>query len=128
MIPSDSEELHVLAGEYVLGVLEPETMSEVAGAVESNPALSLAIAYWEERLHGLCRLAPPVDPPLQTWERIAERIARPAVPARRVALWNCLGFWRWSAALATTAAAGLALYIALTPRPEVARFVAVLHA
>ena len=58
MIPSDSEELHVLAGEYVLGVLEPEVMNELAFAAGSNPALSLAIAYWEERLHGLSRLAP----------------------------------------------------------------------
>jgi len=127
MIPGDSEELHVLAGEYVLGVLEPEVMSELALAAASNPALGLAIAYWEERLHGLSRLAPPADPPPQTWARIAERIADPAVHARRFALWNCLGFWRGSAAFAAAVAAGLALYIALAPRPEAPRFVAVLH-
>ena len=128
MIPSDSEELHVLAGEYVLGVLEPAAMTELAEAAGNNPALARAIAYWEERLHGLSRLAPPADPPPQTWDRIVERIAGPARSARRVALWNCLGFWRWSAALTTAAAAGLALYIALAPRPEALRFVAVLHA
>src|SRR5579862_4121586 len=127
MIPSDSEELHVLAGEYVLGVLEPEVMNELALAAGSNPALGLAIAYWEERLHGLSRLAPPAEPPPQTWARIAERIAVPAVPARRFGLWNCLGFWRGSAALAMAVAAGLALYIALTPRPAALRLVAVLH-
>ncbi|HXQ41825.1 MAG TPA: anti-sigma factor [Candidatus Udaeobacter sp.] len=127
MIPSDSEELHVLAGEYVLGVLEPEVMNELALAAGSNPALSLAIAYWEERLHGLSRLALPADPPPQTWARIAERIAVPAMPARRIGLWNCLGFWRGSAALATAVAASLALYIALAPRPAALRFVAVLH-
>ena len=128
MIPSDSEELHVLAGEYVLGVLEPEVMDELAEAAGSHPALGLAIAYWEERLHGLSRLAPPADPPPQIWDRIAERIAGPAMPARRIALWNCLGFWRWSAALTTAVAAGVALYIALAPRPAALRFVAVLHA
>ena len=127
MIPSDSEELHVLAGEYVLGVLEPEVVDELALAAESNQALSRAIAYWEERLHGLSRLARPADPPPETWARIAERIARPGVPARRFGLWNCLGFWRGWAALATAVAACLALYLTLTPRSEALRFVAVLH-
>jgi anti-sigma-K factor RskA len=128
MIPSDSEELHVLAGEYVLGVLEPAVMGELALASESNPALRLAIAYWEGQLHGLSRLAPPADPPPQTWARIAGRIAAPVVPQRKIALWNCLGFWRGSAVFAAAVAAALALYIALAPAPAGPRFVAILHA
>lgn len=128
MIPSDSEELHLLAGEYVLGVLEADVMSEMALAAESSPDLRLAIAYWEERLHGLSRLAGAADPPPQTWERIAERIAAPAVPARRIGLWNCLGFWRGSAVFATALAACLALYIALGPARVGPHFVAILHA
>ncbi len=42
----------------------------------------------------------------------------PAALARRIGLWNCLGFWRWSAASVTAVAAGPAFYIALVPRPE----------
>lgn len=128
MNPRDSEELDLLAGEYVLGVLESGPMREVELAARANAELARALAYWEERLAGLSRLAPPAEPPADLWGRIVREIERPESAVRRVRLWNCLGFWRGSAAVAAALAACLALYIALAPTARETRFVAVLHA
>jgi anti-sigma-K factor RskA len=129
MIPEDPEELNLLAGEYVLGVLEPEAARDVAAALASHAALRSAVAFWEEHLASLSTLAAPADPPSGTWIRIAAGIG----PASRQAsphLWNSLALWRWSTVVAGAIAASLALYIAIgTPVPAPApTFVAVLHA
>jgi anti-sigma-K factor RskA len=128
MIPEDLEALHILAGEYVLGVLDREAAREVETALATNAALRRAIAHWEDRLHGLSALASPADPPAETWDKIAARL-RPA-PARPAAtrLWDSLGLWRLSTAVAGAIAAGLALYIALVPPVAGPRFVAILRA
>jgi anti-sigma-K factor RskA len=125
MIPHDPDELHALAGEYVLGTLDAPAASEVEAALATNPLLRRAVIFWEERLHGLSGLAAPADPPPGTWQRIAARLAFSAEPRPR--LWNSLPLWRWSTAGATALAASLALYIALA-LPTAPRFVAILHA
>jgi anti-sigma-K factor RskA len=122
MIPENQEELQVLAGEYVLGVLEPEAAREVEAALADNAALRAAVLFWEERLHPLADLARAADPPGALWRRIEARIEAP-----RRSLWRSLALWRAAAATASAVAAGLALYIALASPPET-RYVAVLHA
>jgi len=69
MIPENQEELQVLAGEYVLGVLEPEAAREVEAALADNAALRAAVLFWEERLHPLADLARAADPPDALWRR-----------------------------------------------------------
>jgi anti-sigma-K factor RskA len=126
MIPVESEELHVLAGEYVLGVLDTEEADEVAAALANNPELRRAVALWEEQLHPLSSLTPPAEPPPGTWQAIEERIkaSAPKPATRRV--WDSIAFWRWSTAGFAAAAAALILWIAVTPLPGPS-FVAVLH-
>jgi anti-sigma-K factor RskA len=125
MIPDDLDDLHALAGEYVLGTLDPPAAREIDDALVANAALRRAVIFWEERLHGLSRLAAPGEPPPETWQKIAARLEIAAQPRTR--LWNSLTLWRWSTAAATAAAACLALYIALAP-PAGPRLVAILHA
>jgi anti-sigma-K factor RskA len=126
MIPEDTEELHILAGEYVLGALDADEADEVTAALATNPELRSAVAFWEERLHPLSSLASPAEPPLTTWPAIEARIrATPSKPVGQ-SLWNSLALWRWSAAAFAAAAAGLALWIAVTPAPGPSLF-AVLH-
>jgi anti-sigma-K factor RskA len=125
MIPDDRNELHILAGEYVLGVLEPDTAREVEEALASHDALRRAVTFWEERLHPLAALAPPAEPPEELWRRIEKSIA--ALGRARTPLLRSLAFWRGATGLATAIAAGLALYIVLAP-PLEPRYVAVLHA
>ena len=125
MIPADPNELHILAGEYVLGVLEPGAAREVAEALAGHDALRRAVTFWEERLHPLAALAPSAEPPKDLWRRIEKRID--GLGRARAPLTRSLAFWRGATALATAVAAGLALYIAVTP-PSEPRYVAVLHA
>jgi anti-sigma-K factor RskA len=127
MIPDDSDELHLLAGEYVLGALDPDAAREVETAFAGNEALRAAVAYWEDRLHPLSGLAAPVEPDPGNWREIAARITRDAKPSGR-GWWNTVAPWRWSAVAAGIVAACLALYVALVPLPSSPSYVAMLRA
>jgi len=126
MIPKDPDDLHILAGEYVLGVLVEPEAREVAGALPTNTELRRAVAFWEEQLHPLAELAAAADPPSGTWEAIAARITRPVPRPAARNFWGNVALWRWSTAGFAAAAASLALWIAVTPAPGPS-FVAVLH-
>jgi anti-sigma-K factor RskA len=125
MIPDDRDDLHALAGEFVLGVLEANEASEVEAALATNAELCRAVGFWEEQLHPLSELISPAEPPSGTWQAIEARITKPAPKPVALSFWNNLMLWRWSTA-GFAAAAGLALWIALTPAPGPS-FVAVLH-
>jgi anti-sigma-K factor RskA len=124
MIPEDRDELHMLAGEYVLGVLEPAASHEVAAALPGNDDLRRAVIFWEERLQPLAALVPAAAPPADGWQRIEATIAPQATPT----LWRSLALWRGATAAALAIAACLALYIALAPPALGPSFVAVLRA
>ena len=98
MIPQDSEELRVLAGEYVLGVLDADEAAEVAAALAVNPELRRAVALWEEQLHPLSSLVSPAEPPSGTWQAIEERIKASAPKPAAQRVWDNITLWRWSTA------------------------------
>ena len=116
------EERDLLAGEYVLGTLDPAHARAVAEQARENPALAAAIAAWQARLAPLTELAPPVTPPAAIWSRIAAGAGlpqaaplRPASPWR--ALWNDAALWRWTTAASLAAAAALLLVALFRPLP-----------
>lgn len=126
MIPEDREELNVLAGEYVLGLLEPGQHREVSAALATNHILRSAIAFWEEQLHPLSSLAAPGEPPADLWSKIAMRLdAMPRAGTTR--WWNRPAPWRWVAGGFAAAAAVLLLYIALGGAPATPNYIAMLH-
>src|SRR5262249_61851213 len=126
MIPDNSEELRVLAGEYVLGVLDAHEKNEVAAALAINGELRRAVAFWEEQLHPLSSLAASAEPPAGTWQAIEVRIRTNAAKPVAHSFWTNLALWRWSTAGSAAVAAVLALLIAVAaaPRPSP---VALLH-
>ena len=126
MIPDNSEELSVLAGEYVLGLLDAPAADEVAAALAINAELRRAVAFWEERFHPLSSLAASPEPPPDTWQAIEARIRANTTKPVAKSFWNNLALWRWSTAGFATAAAALALWIAVTPAPRPS-LVAILH-
>jgi anti-sigma-K factor RskA len=69
------EELHVLAGEYVLGALDAGEMRAVRRQAMVDPTLAAAIVGWEQRLAPLARAVPAMPPPDALWARIEETIA-----------------------------------------------------
>ncbi|HEV2546860.1 MAG TPA: anti-sigma factor [Stellaceae bacterium] len=126
MIPVDREELDIVAGEYVAGVLDAEAAREVETALAGNGELREMVAAWERRLHPLTRLADEAEPPPDLWERIAVRLDAGAAPASHSAQ-KTLALWRWSTVAAAAVAAALALYIALAPPKAGPSLVAVMH-
>jgi anti-sigma-K factor RskA len=104
----------IVAGEYVLGVLDGNERREVARRIELDADLAREVAFWEERLGGLADSVRPVAPPDAVWSRIETAIAAPAPvsAAQRGGLWQSLVFWRalaiGSAALAAVCIAALA--------------------
>src|SRR5262245_52092261 len=114
----------IVAGEYVLGVLDASERSAVAQRIEREPAFAREVAFWEERLGGFADEVKSVTPPDTAWSRIEAAIA--AAPAARPAftlgtLWQNLFFWRiiglGSSGLATACLIALA-YLGTVAAPE----------
>lgn len=115
MIPANPEELRILAGEYVLGVLEADEANEVTAAVATNVELRRAVAFWEERLNPLSNLASPTGPPPGTWPKIEAWIKETAPKPSAQGFWDNVVLWRWATAGFAAAAAALAFWIAVAP-------------
>jgi anti-sigma-K factor RskA len=69
------EELHVLAGEYVLGALDLVEMRTVRRQAMADPALADAILGWERRLAPMVEAVAPLPPPEALWARIEQTVA-----------------------------------------------------
>jgi len=121
----------IVAGEYVLGVLDASERSAVTQRIEHEPAFANEVASWEERLGGLADEVKPVTPPDAAWSRIEAAIAAPAPSAALAlgSLWQNLFFWRTlalgSAGLATACLAALA-YLGAVATPDRAPLLATL--
>jgi len=126
MIPDDRDELDALAGEYVLGLLEPEARREVAAALSDHETLRRAVAFWENRLHPLSRFAPPAEPPPEAWTKIAGRLQLHAQRSKMPLWWNEAAPWRWATAGFAALAAALLIFVALPSR--LSTYMAVLQA
>ncbi len=86
--PRDEPEangMDVLAGEYVLGLLDAEAARLVEQRARQDPAMAAAIAQWQDRFDPLADLAAPAIAGEATWERIAASLPAahmaPANPA-----------------------------------------------
>lgn len=137
MTPSDAsgpggEERDALAGEYVLGTLDPSERSAAEARIAADPAFAAAVADWQKRLQPLSDAQAAVTPSPQLWSRIAADIdsLAPASTANVVALRRSVRRWRLAAAACAAAAVVLVGVVAadrLQPPPRSA-FVAVLTA
>jgi anti-sigma-K factor RskA len=67
---SENYDLPVIAGEYVLGTLDPLERAFVEKERNRNVDLEAEIEFWEARLFPLTDHMPSVDPPLQLWNRV----------------------------------------------------------
>ncbi len=136
----------VVAGEYVLGVLEVPARDAVEQALAAEPALRAAIYYWQDRLVPLLDRVRPVAPDAQAWRRIQtsldavgdgrRRNGDPANSAPAGAansdVWLRLRRWQWTAVAAMAASIMLSVLLGtrmLVPQaaaPE--RYMALLQA
>jgi anti-sigma-K factor RskA len=104
----------VLAGEYVLGVLEGEERATFEHRLARDRELQMLVAAWRARFAPLDATAAPVTPPAELWRRIETSVGRGVVDAKPgliERIWSNLGFWR--GASFAGAAAALLLAVAL---------------
>ena len=122
--PPDDE---LLAGEFVLGVLDAQERASAQARSERDPAFAARIAHWEQRLAPWLSGYASVPAPAHVWPEICRRLGwqRDATP--RGGLWRSLALWRTATALAAVAAVALWLIrpvpppVAVTPpTPEAA--------
>jgi anti-sigma-K factor RskA len=73
----------LLAGEFVLGVLEDMERADVEKRAAEDPAFAAAIRLWELRLGPLHELVLPVEPPNPVWPSVVERLDSVPQPERR---------------------------------------------
>lgn len=87
----------VLAGEYVLGVLDEDVRRAVEIRVARDDAFARLVTEWEERLSEMNAAYEEVAPPRELYARLDRRLfgggAAPA-PESRSGLWNSLALWR----------------------------------
>lgn len=119
MTQFDDDNLHALAGEYVLGTLAASGRRAVEEAMPRDAALRAAVDGWQRRLFPLTGMVAPVTPGPGLWQRIESALAplpartqpaRPAASAGR--WWDSLNLWRGLAAGGFAAAAIMALTLA----------------
>jgi len=135
----------VLAGEYVLGVLDADAMAGVRSRARLDPAFQAEISWWEVQLLPLAGIVAPRTPPAALWDRLAAATA--AVPLltdgtplatanentpsgplagalagtlTRRRVWP----WQLSTAVSLALAAGLAAFVYLQPSTAVVRVAA----
>jgi anti-sigma-K factor RskA len=105
----------ILAGEYVLGVLDAQARRDAEARIQSDPGFARLVLEWEQRLSPWLDAATPVQPPAHLWPRIRTSLGWTAAAANSEelrstvapsnSLWQRAGLWRATTALA----AGLAI-------------------
>lgn len=138
-IDTEMDDPFLLAGEYVLGTLEGDELSEARRMQLSSPAFASAIEWWEWKLGSIAEAAGSYQPSPDVWNGIVARLDAedlndregPGVvpierPAARPAGWSiatalagaamaALGIFLWTSAPSGT---GVAPPTVVTPAPS----------
>jgi anti-sigma-K factor RskA len=71
------EEMIILAGKYVLGLLSEQDAADAERRKETDPAFCSIVAQWQDRLVALNHLTKPIEPSSDLWERIVRQLKNP---------------------------------------------------
>jgi anti-sigma-K factor RskA len=120
MMPdNESEQLSLLAGEYVLGTLQGEPRVDFERRLRTDMQLRDEVDAWQRRLAPMLDGIEPVTPPQAVWDRISRRIdPQDSGPADKAGFWNSINFWRNFAMVAASLVLVLGMTL-LTTREQV---------
>jgi anti-sigma-K factor RskA len=107
----------VLAGEYVLGVLDAEQRRQAQARIITDPAFARLVAAWEQRFGSLLDVVEPVVVPAHVWLRVRTRLGWSPVEGGERGVWQSVGFWRGMTALAAAAALAAVFFGRVQPPP-----------
>ncbi|MGV8959058.1 MAG: anti-sigma factor [Stenotrophomonas sp.] len=106
----------ILAGEYVLGLMEPRQRRQVEARIAADAGFARLVEDWEQRLAPLLDGVPAAEVPAHLWPRIRTRLGWPAVERRSV--WQNVNFWRAATGIAAAAAIAVVVVGQLPPTPS----------
>lgn len=98
--PSDD----VLAGEFVLGVLDSVQRRQVQARLESDRLFAQRVEAWERRFAPLLADIAPVEAPPQVWSAVCRRLGWMEGEPVATGFWHSLRFLRAAAVLSTVVA------------------------
>ena len=104
----DSQLLHRLASEYVLGTLQGRARRRFERVLLDSSQARAAVWYWERQLAPLNAASPAVQPNARVWKEIARRTTAQVARER---WYERLGLWRGLSLAATAAALVLAILL-----------------
>jgi anti-sigma-K factor RskA len=95
----------VLAGEYVVGVLDAAQRREVEARIETDAGFARLVEGWQQRLAPWLDAYGVADVPAHLWPRIRSDLGwSPVEGARRPGVWHNVAVWRAAAGLAAVVA------------------------
>lgn len=94
----------ILAGEYVLGVLDAARRAEVERRIASDPGFGRLVTQWENRLAPMLESLGTEPVPAHLWPRIRTSLGWPSAATASPRLWQRTGFWQGMTALAAALA------------------------
>ncbi len=94
----------ILAGEYVLGVLDATQRAAVERRIAGDPGFARLVTQWENRLAPLLESLGSEAVPAHLWPRIRTSLGWPSVSTASPRLWQRTGFWQGMTALAAALA------------------------
>jgi anti-sigma-K factor RskA len=113
----------VLAGEFVLGVLDTAQRRQLQARMATDRAFAARVAEWERRFAPLLSHIPPVEAPPQVWAGVCARLGWTAHAAETApdGFWQRLNFWRGATLLSCVlalAAVAFSVERSLNPTPQ----------
>lgn len=94
----------MLAGEYVLGVLDTASRRQLQARLATDAAFARLVGQWEQDLHPLLAEVTETEVPDAVWGGIRNRLGWAVPQAERSGFWWNVGFWRGATALTATVA------------------------
>lgn len=85
----------VIAGEFVLGVLEADERAAVQRRIEEEPAFAALVRDWEDSLDPLAEGYEPVEAPARIRDAVEARLfAGSETPSGSAGFWQSVSLWR----------------------------------
>lgn len=109
----------ILAGEYVLGVLDADTRRQVESRIDREPGFAALVATWQSHFERWLLMPLPVQPSAHLWPNIRRQLGWPAVESvdAKPGLWDSVGFWRGATGLALAASVAAIAFGLRRPEP-----------